>query len=180
VCKLIFVQLNFWSRHLGFLTSSYLLAAYYHCYDTSGVSAHEYFGVELRTSFLASVEQEIYCAFKSFTVFIYNFWFWAAILAIPPPDLLKTCAHHEEGLPALLFFTLRPLPVQCSSSASTSKCKSEFAILCCLLIESVRNKHNNMLLLRPSTWLHSGERMNTSVFQVWNIFRLKQVENGKK
>jgi len=75
VCKLRFVQLNFQSHHLGFLTSAYLLAAYYHCYDTGGVSAHEYSGVAVRISFLASVEQEIYYAFKFFTVYIYNFRF---------------------------------------------------------------------------------------------------------
>jgi len=57
--KLRFVQLNFQSRHLGFLTSAYLLAAYYHCYNTSGVSAHEFSGVAVKISFLASVEQEI-------------------------------------------------------------------------------------------------------------------------
>jgi len=38
-------------------------------------------GVAVKISFLASVEQEIYRAFKLFTVFIYNFRFWAAILA---------------------------------------------------------------------------------------------------
>jgi len=38
-------------------------------------------GVAVRISFLASVEQEIYHAFKFVTVFIYNFRFWATILA---------------------------------------------------------------------------------------------------
>jgi len=61
---------------------AYLLAAYYNCCNTSGgVSAHEYSGVAVRISFLASVEQEIYYAFKFLTVFIYNFRFWTAILA---------------------------------------------------------------------------------------------------
>jgi len=60
VYQLRLVQLNFQSRHLGFLTSAYLLAAYYHCYNTSGVSAQE---------------QEINYAFKFFTVFIYKFLF---------------------------------------------------------------------------------------------------------
>jgi len=73
VCP-IYIQ-NFQSRHLGFLTSAYVLAAYYHCFNTSGVSAHEYSGVAVRISFLASVEQEIYHAFKFFTIFIYNFRF---------------------------------------------------------------------------------------------------------
>jgi len=45
------------------------------------VSAHDYLGVAVWISFLASVEQEIYHEFKFFTVFIYNFRFWAAILA---------------------------------------------------------------------------------------------------
>jgi len=36
-------------------------------------------GVAVRISFLASVEQEIYYAFKLFTLFIYNFRFCAAI-----------------------------------------------------------------------------------------------------
>jgi len=57
------------------MTSAYLLAAYYHCYDTSGVFAHKYSGVTVRISFLACVEQEIYHAFKLLTVFIYNFRF---------------------------------------------------------------------------------------------------------
>jgi len=51
-------------------------------YDTSGVSAHEYSGVTVNILFIASVEQEIYHAFKVFTVLICNFWFWAAILTI--------------------------------------------------------------------------------------------------
>jgi len=71
--KLRFVQLNSQSRHLGFLTSAYLLAAYYHCYNTSGVSAHEYSGVAVGILFLASVEQEIYHTFQFVTIFIYNF-----------------------------------------------------------------------------------------------------------
>jgi len=62
-------------------TSAYLLAAYYHCYNTSGVSAHEYSGVVVWISFPASVQQELYHAFKLFTALIYNFRFWAAILA---------------------------------------------------------------------------------------------------
>jgi len=37
--------------------------------------AYKYFGVAVRVSFLASVEQEIYHAFKFITVFIYNFRF---------------------------------------------------------------------------------------------------------
>jgi len=40
---------------------------------TSGVSTHEYFAVII--SFQASVKQEIYHAFKFFTIFIYNFRF---------------------------------------------------------------------------------------------------------
>jgi len=72
--KLRFLQLNFQSRHLGFLTSVYLLAAYYHCYNTSGVSAHKDSGLAVRISFLASVEQEIYHAFKcsSFHCFLFT------------------------------------------------------------------------------------------------------------
>jgi len=69
VYKLRVVQLNFQSRHHVFLTSAYLLAAYYqNCYNTSGVSAHEYSRGAVRISFLASVEHEIYHAFKFFTV----------------------------------------------------------------------------------------------------------------
>jgi len=68
VYQLRFVQLNFQSRHLGFLTSAYLLAAYYHCYDTSGVSQHVHLGVAVKISFLASVEQEINHAFEFFTL----------------------------------------------------------------------------------------------------------------
>jgi len=75
VYKLRFVQLNFQSRYLGFMTSAYLLAAYDSCYNISGVSAHEYLGLAVRISFLASVEHDIYYAFKFFTVFIYNFRF---------------------------------------------------------------------------------------------------------
>jgi len=67
--------MNFQSRHLGFLTSAYLLAAYHHYYSTSGVSARDYLGVAVWISFLASVEQEIYHEFKFFTAFIYNFRF---------------------------------------------------------------------------------------------------------
>jgi len=63
------------------MTSAYLLAAYYHCYNSSGVSTHEYLGVAVRISFIASVEQEIYHAFKFLTVFIYNFRFSAVMLA---------------------------------------------------------------------------------------------------
>jgi len=74
------VQLNFQSCHLGFLTSAYLLAAQYHCNNTNGVSAHDYSWVIVWISFLASVEQEIYYAFKFFAVFIYNCRFWAALL----------------------------------------------------------------------------------------------------
>jgi len=81
VFKLRFVQQNFHYRHLGFLTSAYLLAVYYHCYNTSGMSTHEYSGLAVRISFLAIVKQEINHVFKFFTVFIYNFRFWAAILA---------------------------------------------------------------------------------------------------
>jgi len=55
------------------MTSAYILAAYFHCYNTSGVSAHEYSGVAVRNSILASVEQKINHAFKFVTVFIYNF-----------------------------------------------------------------------------------------------------------
>jgi len=49
------------------MTAAYLLAAYYH-YCNSGVSAHEYSGVAVRISFLASVQQEIYHAFEFLTV----------------------------------------------------------------------------------------------------------------
>jgi len=67
------MQLNFFQiRHLGFLTSAYLLAAHYHCYNTCRVSAREFSGVAVRILFLAGVEQEIYYAFKFFTLFIYN------------------------------------------------------------------------------------------------------------
>jgi len=82
VYKLRFVQLNFQSRHLVFQTSAYLLAAYYHCYNTSVVSARDYSGAAVRIPFLASVQQEIYIPCVTvFTVFIYNFWLTAAILA---------------------------------------------------------------------------------------------------
>jgi len=82
VYQLSFVQLNFQSRHLGFLTSAYLLAAYCHCYKTSGVFACEYSGVAVRICLLASVEQKIYHAcVHIFHCFFYNFRFWAAILA---------------------------------------------------------------------------------------------------
>jgi len=58
VYKLRFVQLNFQSRLLGFLTSACLLLAYCHrYYNTSGVSVHKYSGVTVRISFLASEEQ---------------------------------------------------------------------------------------------------------------------------
>jgi len=48
--------------------------SYYHCYNTSGVSAHEYSGEVVRIS-LARVEQEIHHACKLFTLFIYKFRF---------------------------------------------------------------------------------------------------------
>jgi len=46
---------------------AYLVAAYYHCYDTRGVSAHKYSDVAVRILFLASVEQEIYHALMFFS-----------------------------------------------------------------------------------------------------------------
>jgi len=78
------VQLNFQSRRLGFLTSAYLIAAYYNCYNTSGVPAHDYSGVAVRISFLASIEQEIYYEFKFFTVLFTTSGF-------EPPYLLTAC-----------------------------------------------------------------------------------------
>jgi len=41
-------------------------------YNTSGVSAHEYSGVAVRISFLASVEPEIYHAFKFFSLVLFT------------------------------------------------------------------------------------------------------------
>jgi len=57
VYKLRFVQLNFQGHLLGFLTSTCLLSAYCHRYNTSGVSVHKYSEIILRISFLASVVQ---------------------------------------------------------------------------------------------------------------------------
>jgi len=48
-----------------------LLAAYYHCYNTSGVTAYEYSGIVVRISFLANVEQKIYHAF-AFSLFLFT------------------------------------------------------------------------------------------------------------
>jgi len=50
-------------------------------HSVTPVECPHYSGVAVRISFLASVEEEIYYAFKFFTVFIYNFRFSAAILA---------------------------------------------------------------------------------------------------
>jgi len=53
-----------------------LLAAYYNI-DIIPVECPNMNIMEIavRNLFLASVEQEIYYAFKLFTLFIYNFWF---------------------------------------------------------------------------------------------------------
>jgi len=47
----LWFPLNFQSRHLGFLTSAYSLAAYHHCYNTN---AHEYSGVAVTILFLGA------------------------------------------------------------------------------------------------------------------------------
>jgi len=55
----------------GISDSAYLLAAHYHCCNTSEVYAHVYSGVAVRILFLASVEHEICNAFKC-SLFLYT------------------------------------------------------------------------------------------------------------
>jgi len=80
------------------------LAAYYHCYHTSGASAHEYLGNAVRISFLASVEQEIYQAFKFFTVFFTtsgfepSYWLTGEWYTCSDPTILQPCRIQGKSL----------------------------------------------------------------------------------